>query len=97
MEVVKCDWEDDKYERNLRDHGLAFELAEEAFEDPDALTFDDYIDENGKQRYQTIAAVEGKLVLIAHVYRIIDGEERPRVISLRKAVKYEEKLYLRLR
>ena len=94
---MKCDWDPDKYERNLRDHDLTFELAEVAFEDSHALTFEDYIDENGEQRYQTIAAVEGKLVLIAHVYRIAEGEERPRIISLRKAVKYEEKLYFRRR
>ena len=94
---MKCDWDDDKYERNLRDHGLAFELAEEAFDDPHAVTFDDYLDENHEQRYQTIAVVEGKIVLIAHVYRIVDGQERPRVISLRKAVKYEEKLYFQRR
>jgi uncharacterized DUF497 family protein len=94
---VKCDWDPDKYERNLQRHNLRFELAEEAFEDSDALTFNDYIDETGEQRYQTIASVQGVLVQIAHVYRVVDGEERPRIISLRKAVRYEQTLYLRRR
>ena len=92
---MKCEWDEDKYEINLQRHGLSFELAEEAFDDPYAITTDDCIDESGEQRYQTIANVAGYLVLIAHVYRIVEGEERPRVISLRNANKYEQTRYFR--
>ncbi len=81
----------------MQDHDLTFELAEEAFDDPYALTNEDYLDENGEMRYQTIAAVDGVVFMIAHVYRFVDVEERPRVISFRKAANYEKKQYFRRR
>jgi len=68
-------------------------LPEEAFEDPNKFTTEDYVDDSGEMRYQTIAAVEDKLFLIVFVDRLVDGVEMPRVISLRKATKYEQQTY----
>ena len=70
-----------------------FAHAIEALDNPLALTKEDCIDDNGEQRYQTIAAFEGRLLMIAHVYRIIDGEEIPWIICIRKAVNYEKEEY----
>lgn len=94
---MKCDWDFAKYEINLRRHGLRFEIAELAFDDPYAITTDDYIDERGDQRYQTLAMHEGVLFLIAHIYVFLNGVEMPRVISFRKADSYEQKKYYRRR
>ncbi len=94
---MKCDWDSSKYERNLQRHGLAFELAEKVFDDPFAITTEDYINERGEQRYQTIAVYEGAIFLIAHTYRLVNGEERPRIISFRKAATYEEQKYYQRR
>ena len=74
---MRCSWTPEKYEKNIRRHGFSFELAEEAFEDPFAVIKEDYIDNNGEMRYQTIAAVEGDLLLISHVYRNIEGKKDP--------------------
>lgn len=87
------DWDEQKNKLNKRHHKLSFETARLVFQDPFAVTAEDYIDENGKMRYQTIGLVGGLLLFVAHVYRIIDGQERPWLIPARKAVKYEEKIY----
>jgi uncharacterized DUF497 family protein len=86
-------WDEAKNEINKRRHRLSFETAYLVFEDPFAATTEDYLDDNGEMRYQTIGLVGGLLILAAHVYRVIDGQERPWLISARKAVKHEEAIY----
>jgi len=44
-------------------------------------------------RYQTLGLIEGVVIFVAHVYRVIDGDEEPSLIMARKAVNYEEKYY----
>lgn len=63
------------------------------FDDALHLTAEDYIDENDELRYQTIGLIGGLLVLVAHVYRFIDGREQPWLISARKVINSEEQIY----
>ncbi len=91
---MRCEWDAGKERINLRKHGLSLSLAEEALEDPNALIAEDYLDENGETRYQALAMLEGRLVLIAFVDRVVEGVNLPRVISLRKATKYEQEVYI---
>lgn len=64
------------------------------FEDPFALTVEDYIDDNGKMRFQTIGMISDHMLInVAHVYRVIEDHETPWIISARKAVKYEKDTY----
>jgi uncharacterized DUF497 family protein len=56
------------------------------------MTVEDYVDDNGEMRYQTIGWI-GVLITVGHVYRVIDGDELPWIITARKAVKYEEEVY----
>ncbi|MGH9583703.1 MAG: BrnT family toxin [Bryobacteraceae bacterium] len=86
-------WDERKNRINKRRHMLSFEVARQVFEDPFATTADDYIDENGEMRYQTLGLVNGLLIFVAHVYRVIDGEEKAWIISARKAVDHEKKIY----
>ena len=86
-------WDEAKNTRNQRDHGISFETASLVFSDPFAITAEDYIDDNGEMRYQTLGLVRGVLMTVAHVIRIIDGVEMPWLIMARKAVKYEENVY----
>lgn len=86
-------WDEAKNARNQRDHGISFETAWPVFGDPFSITTEDYIDDNGEMRYQTIGLIQGVLVTVAHVIRVIDGVESPWVIMARKAVKYEEDVY----
>ena len=90
-------WDEAKNKQNQKDHGISFEVAMLVFEDERYLSAEDYTDENGEMRYQTLGRIEGMLVLVAHVYREIDGIETPWLISARKAVKYEENIYYKRR
>ena len=90
-------WDETKNTINQADHGISFETAYRVFDDEFSLTREDYIDENGEMRYQTIGVVEGVPILAAHVERVIDGVEAPWLISARKADKYEETQYFRRR
>jgi uncharacterized DUF497 family protein len=86
-------WDDNKNVINQGRHGLSFETAWLVFDDPFAVTVEDYIDENGEMRYQTLGLIEGVVIFIAHVYRVVDGDEQPWLINARKAVNYEENYY----
>ena len=88
-----CGWNERKNRINERRHKLCFETAQLVFEDQFAVTAEDYMDGRGELRYQTLGLVEGSLLFVAHVYRFVDGEESPWIISARKAVKYEETIY----
>ncbi len=80
------EWDDKKAESNFRKHGIQFEEAALVFDDPFAVSEQDRI-ENGEQRWQTIGAVGGVLLLlVAHtVYSEDDGIEVVRIISARRA------------
>lgn len=83
------DWDERKNRINKRKHKVSFETAQLVFYDPFAVTAEDYIDDNEETRYQTLGLVQGVLILVAHVFR----NERPWIISARKAVKHEEEIY----
>jgi uncharacterized DUF497 family protein len=85
-------WDERKNRLNRQRHKVSFELALHVFDDAFSVTTEDYIDDNGEQRYQTIGFV-GVLITVGHVYRVIDGEEKPWIITARKAVAYEENVY----
>ncbi len=86
-------WNDVKNEINQRRHGISFETAWLVFDDPFAVTVEDYVDDNGEMRYQTLGLIEGVMIFVAHVLRVIDGDEEPWLINARKAVNYEENYY----
>jgi uncharacterized protein len=86
-------WDDRKNRINQKRHRLSFEAAQLVFEDPFSVTAEDYIDDNGEMRYQTLGLVDGLLIFVAHVHRMVDGEATPWIVSARKAVKNEEEIY----
>jgi hypothetical protein len=86
-------WDEAKNKINQQRHRLSFEVAVLVFNDERRVTSEDYLDANGEMRYQTIGLIGGLLILVAHVYRDIDGEEQPWLISARKVVKNEEQIY----
>ncbi len=86
-------WDETKNISNQTKHGISFELAREVFADPLHLTRQDRI-ENGEQRWQTLGMVGAVvLILVAHTWHDIDGEESIRIISARRATKQERKIY----
>lgn len=88
-------WDENKRKANILKHGLDFTDAETVFAGL-TYTFDDdrahyeedqFIEED---RFITVGMVKGKIVVIAHTEQ--DGKIR--VISMRKATKYEQKKFI---
>ena len=85
--------------RNLRKHGISFEVAALAFEDEYCLVGFDHIDEAGEQRWHAIGMIRIErgtpiVILVVHAYRENrHGEEIIRIISARAAEKHEIRRY----
>ncbi len=88
------EWDDKKAESNFRKHGIWFEEAALAFDDPLAVSEQDRI-ENGEQRWQTIGMAGGcLLLLVAHTVRFEEqGIEVVRIISARRVDRKERRRY----
>jgi hypothetical protein len=86
-------WDPAKAASNLRKHGIRFQEAVAAFDDPHALSLADRA-ERGEQRWQTIGMIDGFLLLfIAHTEEDDDGDEIARIISARHASRQERRRY----
>jgi uncharacterized DUF497 family protein len=91
MKLVGIEWDDDKNEKNKRDHdGLGFEDAQYVFADPERLERLDRSEENtsSEERWQTLGMV-GKVLFVVYTER---GENK-RIISARIAEKHERRSY----
>jgi uncharacterized DUF497 family protein len=86
-------WDEAKNRTNRRDHRISFETATLVFDDPLHLTIlDGY--EHGEERWRTLGLVGSVVVLlVVHTYREREGEDVVRIISARKATKYERARY----
>ncbi len=91
---MRFEWDEAKNRANRLKHGIDFEFARLAFEDPFAIISQDR-DTDAEQRYQLIAAVSLRVIVVAHVLRTISLDDEPviRIISARKATPLERKSY----
>jgi uncharacterized DUF497 family protein len=81
-------WDPSKASANLKKHGVDFADAATVLHDEQALTIRD--DEGGEERYVTIGMdALGNLLVVVYTWR----NERPRLISARKAKPRERKQY----
>ncbi|MDR2922906.1 MAG: BrnT family toxin [Treponema sp.] len=91
MKLIGIEWDDDKNEKNKRDHdGLGFEDAQYVFADPERLERLDRSVENtsGEERWQTLGMV-GKVLFVVYT----EYGENKRIISARIAEKHERRSY----
>ena len=89
---MRFEWDELKNRSNKSKHGISFELATQAFLDPNQLVFEDFYEE--EQRLQLVGAITGaRLLLVIHTYRQADGEIVIRIISARKATPQERRRY----
>ena len=96
--MYRFDWDNAKDRSNRRKHGMSFEEACLAFDDPHCVFIQDRV-EHGEVRWQALGRVNLTLiVLVAHV--IFDdtddeivGVERIRIISARAASRSEREFY----
>lgn len=98
MTGVRFEWDEAKNRANQRKHdGVSFEIAGQVFRDPLHVSVQDRI-ENREQRWRTIGAVHGLVILVvAHTITEEDSEggsvEVIRIISARRATPRERRHY----
>ena len=85
---MKFEWDEVKRATNLDKHGLDFKFAHLVFAG-DTFTFEDNRMAYSEQRFVTLGLLDGTVVVLVHT----ETSDEIRVISLRKAVKNEQKLY----
>ena len=83
------EWNEEKNKENIRRHGFDFADAWEIFEAPMRMALD--LRENyGEDRWKGIGFLGNRIVVVIFTYR---SKDCVRIISLRKALKYERKKF----
>ena len=89
---MRFEWDTAKNLANVARHNISFETASLVFDDPHALSYQDFSAED-EVRWQTFGKIGGLIVMVAHTCWEDDGEEVIRVISARRATSRERKTY----
>ena len=88
------EWNVEKSEKNLKNHGVSFTEAELAFEDFYAIEeFDDEHSTDEEKRFKMLAMAGERILVVVYTMR----GENYRIISARLAERKERKLYERQR
>ncbi len=87
---MKIIWDEAKNKRNIMVHGFDFVDAERVFQSPLLVRLDTRED-YGEDRWQGIGMLDGRIVVV--VIFTEPNSDTVRVISLRKATKYERTEY----
>ncbi len=88
--MFKFEWDTQKAASNVRKHGVSFDEAVSVFADAFALTFADTDHYESEDRSRTYGiSNKGRLLVIVHTER----RENVRIISARKATRYEKDIY----
>ena len=85
---MRFEWHEAKRKVNIRKHGIDFIDAAEIFEGV-IVTIEDERFDYGEPRYLSLGLMRGRVILVVHT----EQEEVIRIISARKATKYEEARY----
>ena len=92
MDIISFEWDNNKNIINQRKHKVSFEEASTVFYDDRAIIFDDPEHSYGEERFLIIGATaSSKICIVSHCYR--ENDEIIRIISARKATKYEQNVY----
>jgi uncharacterized DUF497 family protein len=89
---MRFEWDVDKARRNLAKHGVAFEDAGLAWDDPHLEIVQDRSG-GGEERYWAIGQVRAGILIVVHLYPDPLDDELVRIISARKAERHERKRY----
>ena len=90
---MEFEWDENKNLINIKNHGISFEDAKPVFFDDYKLDFEDTSDE--EERYNGVGMAYGLILFVVYTFREIGGILKIRIISARKATKYEKENYLR--
>ena len=87
MRDHEFEWDDAKAERNVQEHDVTFEMAREAFSDPEFIDEDD--PDPDEERFKRICTRADALYVIVYTER----GSRTRIISARRADRHEQRRY----
>lgn len=88
--MFKFEWDDQKAASNILKHGVSFDEAISVFGDGMALTFADTEHTESEDRSRTYGySNKARLLVVVHTER----RNGIRIISARKATKYEKGIY----
>jgi uncharacterized protein len=88
--MFNFDWDAQKAESNFLKHAVSFDEAVSIFGDPLALTFSDSEHSEVEERSRTFGISNRlRLLVVVHTER----EKGIRIISARKATRYEKNIY----
>lgn len=88
--VVEFEWDEKKAHTNVLKHGVSFQEAATVFGDPLAMTFADPDHSSVEERYVTFGmSASRQLLVVCHTER----GQRVRIISARRTLKRERKIY----
>jgi uncharacterized DUF497 family protein len=85
------EWDNVKARRNALKHGISFEMAMCAFDDPRACTVDDLKHSTQEARRWLIGDSESGVLVV--VFTLRPAERNIRIISARKAKRKERRIY----
>lgn len=85
---MEYEWDEAKRLVNIRKHGIDF-IDLPALFDSDLVTLEDTRNDYGEQRFVTFGLLQGRVIAVVHTER----EDCIRIISARKATKYEQQTY----
>jgi len=88
--MFKFEWDDQKAASNIQKQGISFDEAVTVFADEMALTFadTDHFETEDRSRPYGISN-KGRLLVVVHTER----RNHVRIISARKATRYEKSIY----
>jgi uncharacterized protein len=89
--MLDFEWDDAKAAANFCKHGVTFEQAAYAFRDPFAVEWIDERTVYGEERVMLLGMGVGQILSVVYTER----GERLRIISARRATKYEKDEYYR--
>jgi uncharacterized DUF497 family protein len=87
MRDDEFEWDARKAARNAREHGVSFETARLAFNDPDCIEEDD--PDPDEQRFSRLCRLNERVFVVVYTER----GNRVRIISARVAAKHEQRIY----
>ena len=87
---MEFEWDPEKAEENLRDHGVAFTEAQTVFGDPLEVTIPDPDHSEGEFRFLSLGRSEADPLLVVSY---TERSSRIRIISVREATPRERRAY----
>jgi uncharacterized protein len=89
--TTEFEWHPDKEAANLQKHGISFTQAAAAFRDPFAVDWIDDREDYGEERVVLLGMTDGSVLVVVYTER----GSRIRIISARRADRYEQEIYFR--